>query len=1080
MMEQRMDPPRIFYVHSRRIGPLSQSDGSLTAAWKSALDRAARLGFSQVLLGLPEDTLSPQAEQQQAIEQLVSAAKRLRLQVWLDVSIGELPATSPLAVAHPEWYRSALADRPLDPRLAPALRNLVDVQIVNGRVPAACLECWADMLGAWTAAGVTGLRFHLPHRLPADDWRTLFARLSQGAPGVRLAAWTPGVPADRVGSLRDAGFNAAFTSLAWWDFRAGWFAAERDRLAGLGQLIAFPRSPFDEAVSPGADPALYRRALWAAAMAGEGWMVAMEDTELETAGDIAGEIKAANAFIAKQGGALASDLRVLTGADAAVTVLWRPGPPEDPKRKDAGGLAVLINADTAFPSTLSWSTLRARLPGGYSELVAVDGLPISAPLSGADITLPPAGVAVFRARRTAPVVTLNRPTRFSQKKVLGAAMEAPRVAIEGVTPVIDGGRFALKRALGEPIHVEADIFMDGHDKLAAALLWRAADTEVWQRVPMTFIVNDRWQADFTPERVGRHVFVIEAWYDTFATYYNELSKKHAAGIDVSLELREGRQLLAAMLAEAEAERAVDADVLTQARQLVDTITHDADTEALQHLLAASTGELVGKLGIRHFASRGEFEVPVNVERPAAAFASWYELFPRSQSGDVNRHGTFDDVIERLPAIRDMGFDVLYFPPIHPIGKKNRKGRNNSLVATDNDPGSPYAIGADAGGHDAIHPELGTLEDFRKLVSAAKDHGLELALDFAIQCSPDHPWLRDHPEWFAYRADGSIRYAENPPKKYEDIVNVDFYAPGPRGSRESASTGLWMALRDAVLFWCKEGVRTFRVDNPHTKPLPFWEWMIAEVQGRYPDALFLSEAFTRPKVMYRLAKLGFSQSYTYFTWRNEKQELTDYLVEISQPPVSDLFRPNFFVNTPDINPRFLQTGGRPAHLIRAALATTMSGLWGMYSGFELCEATPVPGKEDYLDSEKYEIRAWDWNRPGNIIGEITKLNQIRRSNPALQTQKGITFQSASNDRVIAYTKATPERDNVVLVVINLDPYASQGAWIELPLWEFGQPDDGALQAEDLFHGHRFTWHGKRQYVQLEPGQPFAMWRISVRS
>jgi starch synthase (maltosyl-transferring) len=463
---------------------------------------------------------------------------------------------------------------------------------------------------------------------------------------------------------------------------------------------------------------------------------------------------------------------------------------------------------------------------------------------------------------------------------------------------------------------------------------------------------------------------------------------------------------------------------------------------------------------------------LTVDRRAALFASWYELFPRSQSGDATRHGTFADVIQRLPAIAAMGFDVLYFPPIHPIGRINRKGRNNSTKAEPGEPGSPYAIGGEDGGHDAIHPELGTLEGFHRLRDAAAEHGMEIAIDFAIQCAPDHPWLKEHPGWFAWRADGSLAYAENPPKKYEDIVNVDFYA-------EDAVPGLWLALRDVVLHWRKQGVATFRVDNPHTKPLPFWRWLIADIRARYPDTLFLSEAFTRPQMMYALAQAGFSQSYTYFTWRNTKAEIESYLTELTQGPAQEFFRPNFFVNTPDINPFFLQRSGRAGFLIRAALATTLSGLWGLYSGFELCEGAPLPGREEYLDSEKYEIRAWDWDRPGNIVAEITLLNRLRRRNPALQTHRGLRFIAAANDQVTAFVKSTPERDNVVLVAINLDPYHAHDAVIEVPLWEWKLPDHATIAVADLVGGARYHWTGKHQRIRLDPYQlPFAIWRLDV--
>jgi starch synthase (maltosyl-transferring) len=426
----------------------------------------------------------------------------------------------------------------------------------------------------------------------------------------------------------------------------------------------------------------------------------------------------------------------------------------------------------------------------------------------------------------------------------------------------------------------------------------------------------------------------------------------------------------------------------------------------------------------------------------------------------------------LPAIQAMGFDTLYFPPIHPIGRVNRKGRNNDPQAKEGDPGSPYAIGSAEGGHDAVHTELGTLDDFRHLRDAAAAHGMEIALDFAIQCAPDHPWLKQHPEWFAWRPDGTVAYAENPPKKYEDIVNVDFFADG-------AVPGLWLAFRDVILFWRKEGVRVFRVDNPHTKPFSFWRWLISDIRARYPDTIFLSEAFTRPQIMYELAKLGFTQSYTYFTWRNTKAELESYLTELTTDSPKDFFRPHFFVNTPDINPYFLQRSGRAGFLIRAALAATLSGLWGVYSGFELCEATPLLGKEEYLDSEKYQIRVWDWNRPGNIIKEIALLNRLRRRNPALQSHLGLRFHAASNDNVTFFSKSTPERDNVVLVAINLDPFHSQEATIEIPLWDWGLPDRAMIEVEDLVTGTRFQWHGRHQAIRLDPYElPFAIWRVAL--
>lgn len=1086
MTEHRMEPPRIFYGYARRLGDVSDAAGGLSKNWRSLVEQAASLGFTHVQAGLDlagrmgQAELAPEIDAEIAL--LVSACKRSRLLLWLDVCLGEQASGDPLASTHADWYRPALSGQAVDPRQPPALRNKVVLRVDEGQAPASWVAYWIDALASWLDAGVSGFCFHLPQRVPLTAWQHMLPELRSRFTQARFSAWTPGVPAPEVIALGDAGFDAAFTSLAWWDYRAGWYAEEHARLRAFGNAITFPVDPFDldehGRLPAPVDEQAAIRACWASAASGDGWLVPF-GFEQGHGFDLASQVKAANALLGKHASAVTDRRQVLTGADAPVTVLWRSMLAGEGKRaRPAQALVVLVNPDVNYPSRIDMASLRARLPQGYSQIGIIPGTSLSTPLEGEFIALEPAGVRVYAASRTQPVVTVGRVTRHAQNKTLGAAMQAPRVAIEAVSPVVDDGRFALKRTLGDAVTVEADILMDGHDQVAAAVMWRAADAEDWQSAPMTKQVNDRWSASFIPERVGPHVFEVHAWFDVIGTYHSELSKKHQAGLDIALEIEEGRLLLGRILASAEANRKLDAAVLEQIRHLVTAVGDADDVQALQHLLSPATVQLVRRADVRLFLSRSEREYPVYVDRPAAHFASWYELFPRSQSGDKQRHGTFDDVIERLPAIRDMGFDVLYFPPIHPIGRKNRKGRNNSLVAQDNDPGSPYAIGAAEGGHDAIHPELGTLDDFRRLVAAAQAHDLEIALDFAIQCSPDHPWLREHPEWFAWRADGSIKYAENPPKKYEDIVNVDFYAPGVKGARESASTGLWMALRDVVLFWCKEGVRTFRVDNPHTKPLPFWEWLIKEVQGRYPDALFLSEAFTRPKMMYRLAKLGYTQSYTYFTWREHKQELIDYLVELSQPPVSDFFRPNFFVNTPDINPRFLQRSGRSGFLIRAALATTLSGLWGMYNGFELCDGTPVPGKEDYLDSEKYELRVWDYAQPGNIVAEIKQLNEIRRRNRALQTHKGIRFLAADNDSIIAYTKATPERDNVVLVVVNLDPFNTQGATVELPLWEFGQPDDGALQAEDLLFGHRFTWHGKRQFVQLDAAQPYAIWRISL--
>lgn len=667
---------------------------------------------------------------------------------------------------------------------------------------------------------------------------------------------------------------------------------------------------------------------------------------------------------------------------------------------------------------------------------------------------------------------------FKSEGVMQAA-SADRIAIEDIRPSVEGGRFAAKADVNQPVNVSAVILADGHDVLAAAVRWRCRpqddsvvleDEDEWQFMPMSLVRplgNDIWEATFTPSTVGLHDFVIEAWWDRYGTYHYELSKKYGAGVPIALELREGKQHL-----EHARRRAMEASDDTLSAALDECLSRleaaGDEAEQVAILLSRETLALMQRCDERPHLSQSAV-MPLDVDREAASFASWYELFPRSESQDPERHGTFADVHTRLPVIRDMGFDVLYFPPIHPIGHTHRKGRNNTLTPSPDDPGSPYAIGNEHGGHDAIHPELGTLEDFRALVRAAHEHELEIALDFAIQCSPDHPWLEQHPGWFAWRPDGSIRYAENPPKKYEDIVNVDFYA-------EDAIPGLWLELRDVVQGWVDEGVKIFRVDNPHTKPFPFWEWLIADIRARDPDVLFFAEAFTRPAIMARLGKVGFNMSYTYFTWRNTKAELTEYFTQLNESPLRECFRPNFFVNTPDINPTFLQTSGRPGFLIRAALATMGSGLWGMYSGFELCEAAPVPGKEEYLDSEKYQLKPRDYYAPGNISAEIARLNWIRRQNPALQTHLGTRFYTIDNDRIVYFMKATPSMDNVVLVAISLDPFHEQSGTFELPLWKFGLEDNADMHGEDLMTGHRWVWHGKWQHTRLTPQMPFGIWRI----
>ncbi|TPW29626.1 alpha-1,4-glucan--maltose-1-phosphate maltosyltransferase [Pararhizobium mangrovi] len=641
-----------------------------------------------------------------------------------------------------------------------------------------------------------------------------------------------------------------------------------------------------------------------------------------------------------------------------------------------------------------------------------------------------------------------------------------RVAIEGITPSIELGRFPVKTSVGETFTVEADIFCDGHDVIDAALANRRRGAREWLETPMVFVENDRWRASTRFDENALHEYTVLAWRDLFASWRSEVGKKFAADLDITLELTEGRSLVERAASESKRAARTDRTALKKLLARFDELSEN--TARFAALANDDVSALMRRSAERTNLTQFEPALDVFVDRRAAAFSAWYEMMPRSQAGDVDRHGTFDDVIARLPYVRDLGFDVLYFPPIHPIGKTNRKGRNNSLTPEAGDPGSPYAIGSEDGGHAAIHPELGTFDDFKRLITAAKEHGLEIALDFAIQCSPDHPWIKAHPEWFDWRPNGTIKFAENPPKKYEDIVNVHFY--------RDAIPDLWFTLRDIVLFWVEQGVTIFRVDNPHTKPFPFWEWMIGEVHEKHPEAIFLAEAFTRPKVMRRLAKVGFSQSYSYFTWRDEKWELQEYLTELTQES-AHVMRPNFFVNTPDINPIYLQTSGRPGFQTRLVLAATLAGNYGVYNGFEICEAAPVPGKEEYLNSEKYEIRAWDFEVEGNITRDIWLMNALRRDHRALQAFDNLTFYNAWNDNVLYYGKRTPDLSSFLLFHVNLDPHHAQEAYFEVPLWEFGLPDDAPIEVEDLVTGHRFTWQGKIQHIWIDPQQrPYFIWRL----
>jgi starch synthase (maltosyl-transferring) len=1007
---------RIYHLHPLLAGRPDR--------WGRHLARVADMGFSHVLLAPPflpgqtgnvfvpadYDRLHPalgDGDATAALAAVADAASAQGLRVLLDVVIDRVAIGSVLARALA--VDGDAVDLPPDPRPDASCQGAATVRF--DAPDQAALAWWQARLARWLDAGVAGFRCCGAARVAPGIWTALIASARGAHPDAIFIAWLEQVDHDGASRLASCGFDLASSSSWAWDMRADWLDADTRQVAAIGEVLAMPELPFGPrlAASGPQTEALCRRAIRFAGAFGASWLMPMG---LE--------------FMARR------KLDPVYDTEAAFAGL------ADSPEHDLSGLVRSVNAAHAARQRRAWARLvsgpgaatAALLEPEEERLILVNascartaplrlgtllprlgGLDIDAPMDVADLA--PGELRVVPLHSPPPIL-LPQPS-------VQAATHAPRIAIEAIAPAVDAGRFPAKRILGETVEVSADIICDGHDKLSAVLLWRTADMRDWTEVAMVPGPNDRWTAVFPLGRLGRHEFTIEAWKDTLGGFREDLAKKRAAGQDVSLELIEEAAL-------------------------------------------AERGE------VRDFAVCHVPVLSVDAERSGAGYASWYELFPRSMSFTQDRHGHFDDVIAQLPYVRDMGFDVLYFPPIHPIGRKNRKGPNNTLTPGPNDPGSPYAIGAAEGGHEAIHPELGSFDDFRRLLQEARAHGLEIALDFAIQCAPDHPWLRDHPDWFDWRPDGTVKYAENPPKKYQDIVNVAFYAEG-------AMPALWLALRDIVALWVREGIRIFRVDNPHTKPLPFWEWMIADIRSRHPEVIFLAEAFTRPKMMYRLAKAGFSQSYTYFTWRNTAAELREYLTELTTTAPREFFRPHFFVNTPDINPVFLHNSGRPGFLLRAALAATLSGLWGVYSGFELCEAASLNGREEYLDSEKYQIRVWNRDRPDNIIAEIRQLNHIRRTNPALHSHLGVRFLPCSNDRMLCFVKASAEGDNLLVIAISLDPFAPQEGDFEVSPASLGLEADTDLRAEDLIAGGHAPWRTGWRRLRLDPTVlPYALWRV----
>jgi starch synthase (maltosyl-transferring) len=639
-----------------------------------------------------------------------------------------------------------------------------------------------------------------------------------------------------------------------------------------------------------------------------------------------------------------------------------------------------------------------------------------------------------------------------------------RAIIEGVTPEIDNGKYYIKRTVGETVNVEADIFGDGHDVVAASLLYRHEKSKKWSEVRFQELVNDRWAASFTVEKQGTYHYKLEAWIDYALNWQHNIERKADDGQYVNVELLDGIQYLEYLKSKMPK---------SSTKKLDEWIAMFQDQGQYDRALTIALSKELHELFVQHpskdFSVTYDNNLRVYVDRERARFSTWYEFFPRSASSEPGKHGTFKDCERLIPRVAEMGFDVLYFPPIHPIGEVNRKGKNNSTVAQEGDVGSPWGIGSKHGGHKDIHPELGTLEDFKALIKTAKSQGVEIAMDFALQCAPDHPYVKSHPQWFKWRPDGSVQYAENPPKKYQDILPIYFETEDWKN--------LWKELVSIAKYWVDQGVEIFRVDNPHTKPFRFWEHLIAEVKKHNPNVLFLSEAFTRPRIMHELAKVGFTQSYSYFTWRNFKHELIEYMVEISQGRGNEYFRPNFWPNTPDINPYPLQGGNETLHMVRFFLAATLSSNYGMYGPvYEYMVHAAVPGKEEYLDSEKYEVKHWDWGKKTKMTHLITAVNRIRKEHPALQFTNNIHICDVENDKLLTFYKETEDKSSQILCAVNLDPYSRHAGWVKTPLEKIGVHEGQSFIVKDLLTGNSYTWAQEYNYVELYPGFPFHLFQI----
>jgi len=1083
--------PRIYNLFPTLAGPIS--------AWPAHLARMAAMRFDWVYVNpfhatggsnslyavadyyrlnplLKGDDARPDDE---VLGDFIGAARERGISFMMDLVINHTANDATLVAEQPQWYLrdaqgeivSPSAIDPANPAGITVWGDLAELDYRERPERVALVDYFVRVARHYAQLGVRGFRCDAAYKVPGAVWAELIAGVRDVCPDAFFAAETLGCTLEAVTQLAGAGFDALFNSSKWWDFESDWLLEQYEQFRHIAPSIAFPESHdtprlVAEIRDLGGNDieAEYRFRYLFAAVFSSGVMLPMGyeygfgrpfDVARTRAAhwekprfDLSAFIGAVNKMKAETPALNEEGTQRLAyvGVDETVALLRDGG-------AAAGDTLAVVNGKYE-PTRVAAADIEALL-GGTARDVTPGCVP-NGRGRAQYFEVAPRSVRVFAGTGGA------RPLRAAPQD----ASEAARaVVIERVRPQIDEGRHPIKRIVGDRIRVTADVFRDGHDAIDAALLYRERGAAAWQEAPLYVLDNDEWEGSFEVSRNARYEYTIEAWPDAFGTWHHDTTKKLTAAQAIGLELREGRALVAEAGRRARGQAASElAALLTR----LDATSSDETRTSI--LLAEETLRLMARVPDRSLATRYAPVLPVIVDRRIAQFAAWYEFFPRSQGTTPGIQGTLADAARRLPEIRALGFDVVYLPPIHPIGHAFRKGKNNTLDVGPGDPGSPWAIGNEHGGHKAVEPALGTLDDFDRFVAAAEANQLEVALDYALQCSPDHPYVKEHPEWFTKRPDGSIKYAENPPKKYQDIVNFNWI-----GAHAGA---LWSELRDVVDFWIGHGVKTFRVDNPHTKPFAFWSWMIADVQARHPETIFLAEAFTRPKVMNELAKDGFSQSYTYFTWRNTKSDLTEYATQLAGTEMAEFYRPNFFANTPDILPPFLQTGDRAAFRIRLVLAATLSSLYGIYSGYELCENAALPGREEYLDSEKYEIRVRDWNAPGNIKEDIARINRIRRENVSLQDWRNVRFYRADDDAVLFYGKRRGR--NILLIAVNLDPFAAHETTLWFPTGDLGLADEEAFGVQELLgNGPAESWRGSPHGVRLDPERnPAAIFRLTL--